>query len=77
MSITLLVGSLNVAVATLLSTTEMEDGVNDSELMVARTHGSVTVIVNTTLSESVAGVKVVEPAGPLLEIVIVFESFTS
>lgn len=77
MSITLLVGSLNVAVATLLSTTEMEDGVNDSELMVARTHGSVTVIVNTTLSESEAGVKVVEPAGPLLEIVIVFESFTS
>lgn len=34
-------------------------------------------IVNTTLSASDAGVKVVDPAGPLLEISRVFDSLTS
>jgi hypothetical protein len=74
---TLLVGSLNVVVAVPLSTTEMVEGLKVSALIVAVVQGSVTVMVKTTLSESDAGVNVVEPAGPLLAIVIVFESFTS
>ena len=67
---TLLVGSLNVVVAVPLSTTEMVEGLKVSALIVAVVQGSVTVMVKTTLSESDAGVNVVEPAGPLLAIVI-------
>ena len=68
-SITLLVGAVKVAVAVLPSVTETVDGVKLRALIVAVAQGSVTVIVNTTLSASVLGVKysvAVEPAlGPL------------
>ena len=68
-SITLFVGAVKVAVAVLPSVTETEDGVKLRALIVAVAQGSVTVIVKTTLSASVLGVKysvAVEPAlGPL------------
>ena len=54
----------------------MEDGEKTRELIVADVHGSVTVIVNTVFSESVDGVNVEDPAGPLLAIVMVFETLT-
>ena len=76
-SITLFVGSLKVVVAVPLSTTEIVDGLKERELIVAVVQGSTTVTVNTIFSESPEGVNVVEPAGPLLAIVIAFESLTS
>ena len=71
-----MVGALKVVVAVPLSCTEMEDGEKTRELIVADVHGSVTVIVNTVFSESVDGVNVEDPAGPLLAIVMVFETLT-
>ena len=74
---TLLVGAEKVVVAVPPSVTEIVDGLNVRALIVAVSHGSVITIVNTTFSASVDGVKVVEPAGPLLAIVIVFDNLTS
>ena len=74
---TLLVGTVKVVVAVFLSTTEIEDGLKVRALMVAVTQGSVTTTVNTILSASVDTGKLVEPAGPLLAIVITLESLTS
>ena len=60
---------MKVAVAVLPSVTEIVDGVKVRALIVAVAQGSVTVIVKTTLSASVLGVKysvaVVPALGPL------------
>ena len=62
-------GAEKVAVAVLPSVTETVEGVKLSVLIVAVAQGSVTVIVKTTLSESLLGVKysvaVLPALGPL------------
>ena len=75
-AITLLMGALNVVVAEAPSCTEIVVGEKVIALIVAVTHGSTTVMEKRTLSLSVAGVKVVEPPGPLLVIVIVLPTLT-
>ena len=73
---TLFVGTVKVAVVEAPSVTETLVGEYVRELIVAVVQGSVTTISKTTFSLSPDGVKVVEPAGPLDAIVMVFESLT-
>ena len=75
-----MVGAVNVAVAVLPSVTETVDGVKLRALIVAVAQGSVTVIVKTTFSASVLGVKysvaVVPALGPLFYILRLLDSLT-
>ena len=72
---------MKVAVAVLPSVTDTVDGVKLKELIVAVAQGSVTVMVKTTLSESVLGVKysvaVVPALGPLFYILRLLDNLTS
>ena len=74
---TLLVGAEKVVVAVVPSVNEIDPGLNTRAFIEADEHGSVIVIVNIVFSASVDGVKVVDPAGPLLAIVMVFDNLTS
>jgi len=69
-----LTGTVKVVICELPSITETVEGDKVTSLIVADAHGSTIVIVNTVLSASLAGVKVVDPPGPLELIVKVLES---
>ena len=76
------VGRTNVTVVVEPSVTAFEYGLEESVLetvmvfTVAVRHGSSIVIVNSTLSAALAGENDVEPAEPLLAIVMVFYTLT-
>jgi len=77
LSITLLVGTVKVVVATFPSITDIVDGEKTTELIVAVVQGSIIVIVKTIFYESEEGEKTLVPAVcSVFVIVIVFDSLS-